>query len=92
MDSEVSQYQKSKANQNFDSVVTQLFEAVIGYWKVYKGEILLYCSFVVLKYCPCPTVRDFCPVLGLFYRALCFSAGLSENVRREPGMLCQKNC
>ena len=25
------------------------------------------------------------------YRALCFCAGLSDFVRREPGMLCQKN-
>ena len=26
-----------------------------------RCEILLYCSFVVLECCPCPTICDFCP-------------------------------
>ena len=67
------------------------FFNVLGHCKVCRCETLLQFYYVTLQYCPCPTVSDFCSVLGLFYLALCFSAGLLENMRREPRMLCQKN-
>ena len=38
--------------------------SVLGYCKVCRCERLFYCSFVVLQYCPCKTVRDFCLFIG----------------------------
>ena len=37
--------------------VGPLVHGVIGHWKIWNWEILLYCSFVEQLLCPCPTIR-----------------------------------